>query len=274
MMNNLNIRIRPSSVDTFMQCAQQWYRVFIMGDTSIPSARAAIGTAIHKGIEVFWNDAMEHQEKDPNLGMMSDAAIEAFKEEGQKGLQYDEGENKDTASEEIVKGMGAFISDIVPFAQIPDGVEKFFSVPITGHPIVAEVGGTVDYIRKNTISDVKTSKRTPTPSNYDTQQGLYRYLARANNIPVEQNLIHGIVLTQKPKGVILEMPVNVEKAVTAVNSILDTTRVFASDIVHPDVLFRGNPKYYLCDPKYCAFYHNCKFVKGEAVTKPVQQPKL
>lgn len=272
-MSNLAIRIRPSSVDTFQQCSHQWYRVFILGQSSIPNARAAIGTGLHKGIEVFWNDAMEHQVKAPNLDMMAQASIDAFREEGQKGLQYDEDENANTAEAEIINGTKAFIQDIAPFAQIPDGVEKFFSVPIKDHPIVTEVGGTVDYIRKNVIADVKSSKRTPVPSNYDTQQGLYRYLATANGVLVNQNLIHGVVLTKVAKGVILDMPVNVEKAVTAVNSILDTTRIYAKDIMDPDVLFRGNPKYYLCSEKYCAFYSECKFVKGEAPA-PTSKPKL
>lgn len=267
-----NIRIRPSSVDTFQACSYQWYRVFILGETSIPSARAAIGTALHKGIEVFWNESIASQKKDPNLNMMVDACVESFKEESQKGLQYDEGENQLTAENEIVKGTEAFIEDITPYAQIPDAVEKFFAVPIKGHPLITEVGGTVDYIRRKAIADVKTSKKTPSPGNYDTQQGLYRYLANENGHDIDTNLIHGVVLTKQAKGVILDMEVNVPKALFAVNSILDTTRIYAKDVMAPEVLFRGNPKYYLCSEKYCAFYNNCKFVKGEA-PEP-SQPKL
>jgi len=267
-----DIRIRPSSVDTFQQCSYQWYRVFILGETSIPNARAAIGTSIHKGVEVFWNDAIQTQKKDANLSMMVDACMESFKEESQKGLRYDDGENHLTAEQDIIKGTEAFVEDITPYAQIPDAVEKFFVVPIKDHPLITEVGGTVDYLRRDTISDVKTSKRTPVPANYDTQQGLYRYLANANGLNITKNLIHGVVLTKVAKGVILDMEVNVPKAIVAVNSILDTTRIYAKDIMEPEILFRGNPKYYLCSEKYCAFYGDCKFVKGEAPA--ASKPKL
>ncbi|UOF81426.1 pD-(D/E)xk nuclease superfamily [Caudoviricetes sp.] len=259
-----NITIRPSSVDTFLQCPQQWYRVFIKGETSIPSARAAIGTAIHKGVEVMWQEAMLSRKKDANLGMMHDAAIMAFHEEGQKGLQYDKAETESTAEAEVVKGVTAFVEDVVPFTEIPSGVEKRFTVDIANHPVVARLSGTVDYIVKNTIADVKTSKRTPTTANYEIQQSLYTYLATENGEVVKNNLIQAVVLTKEPKGAILPMEVNIAKAKYAVNSLLDTTEVMAKDIVHPDVLFRGNPKYYLCSKTYCAFFDDCKFVTGEA----------
>lgn len=256
--------IRPSSVDTFLQCPQQWYQVFIKGRTSIPNARAAIGTAIHRGIEVMWTDAIKHNKKDPNISMMTDASIEAYKEEAQKGLQYDEDENENTAAAEIVKGTEAFVDDIVPFAAIPKAVEIRFEVPIANHPLINAVGGTIDYLEEDALADVKTTKRTPSTANYIIQQSLYKYLAVANGVKIEHNFIHGIVLTKQAKGTILALEPNVEMAKTAVNSILDTTEVLASDKINPDVLFRGNPKYYLCSAKYCAFYNECKFVKGEA----------
>ena len=57
------IILRPSSLDGGIQCPQQWYRVFILGGTSIPNSRAAIGTAIHKGVEEMWNDSIKAKTK-------------------------------------------------------------------------------------------------------------------------------------------------------------------------------------------------------------------
>lgn len=257
------IRVRPSSIDTFVQCPQQWKRVFLDGESSIPNARAAIGTAIHRGVEVMWQDAMKHQKKDANLSHMTDAAMEAYKEEEQKGLSYDNGESQATASVEVVKGMEAFIEDVVPWTAIPTGVEQRFTVPIADHPIVEDISGTVDYIAPGVIADVKTSKRKPMVANYETQQSIYRILANKNGADVKENYIQGVVLKAKPEGTVLKAQINEDKAKTLINSLLDTTEIYSKDLVDPDVLFRGNPKYYLCSPKYCAFYNDCKFAKGE-----------
>jgi len=258
------ITIRPSSVDAFLQCPQQWKRVFIDGETSIPGARAAIGTAIHKAAEVLWRDAMVTRNKDSNLSKLTDAAIEAFKEEEQHGLQYDLGEDANTAAVEIVKGTEAFVDDIVPFTSIPTGVEERFTIEIPNHSMVEAISGTVDYISDDVIADVKTSKRKPTVANYETQQSIYKILANKNGRNIKHSQIHGVVLKKVPEGTILEAQINEQKAKGAVNTLLDTLDVYHQDIIDPDLLFRGNPKYYLCSPKYCKFYNDCKFVTGEA----------
>lgn len=256
--------IRPSSIDNFMQCPHQWKRVFLDGETSIPSARASIGTAIHKAAEVIWTDAIQSKKKDANLSMATDAAMEAFKEEEQLGLSYDLGEDRNTAAVEIVRGTEAFVDDIVPYVSIPEAVEERYTLEIKNHPIVSALSGTVDYIGDGVIADVKTSKRKPTVANYTTQQSIYKILANANGKNVKHNQIHGVILKKAPEGTVLEADIDEARAKASVNSLLETLEVYDKDIAHPDVLFRGNPKYYLCSPKYCAFYNSCKFVKGEA----------
>lgn len=258
------ICIRPSSVDSFLQCPQQWLRRYVYGEPSIPSARASIGTAIHSGVETMWTESMAAKEKIANMGAITDSAMESYKAEEEYGPQYDHGEDGNTARVEIMKGLDAFVEDVVPFTDMPDAVEKRFSIEIIGHPIVNEVGGTVDYIEGNVIADVKTSKRKPSVANYEIQQSIYRTLAKANGIPVDRNLIQGVILGKREvRGTILDMPINEEKSKYAVNTILDTLRLLEQDIVDPDILFRGNPKYYLCSGKYCNFYNDCKFVIGE-----------
>ena len=74
-------------------------------------------------------------------------------------------------------------------------------------------------------------------------------------------MIQGVVLKAKPEGHVLALEPKMDKAKMAVNTVLDTIEVFNEQVVSPDVLFRGNPKYYLCDPKYCAFYSTCPYVK-------------
>lgn len=266
--NEEKLRIRPSSIDGFFTCPYQWAKVFLEGVKSIPGARAAIGTAIHAGAEVLWTDAILTGEKDINRTKLHDACIAEFQELDKEGLQYDSGEDNNTAEATILGGMDCFIEDIVPFTDIPQAVEQRFTIPLD-HIMVEDLSGTVDYISKDTIADVKTSKRKPIPTSYVTQQSIYKMLAQANGVDVQYNTIQGVVLKKVPEGHTMEMPTDIPKAKILVNMILDTLDVFHQDIVAPEVLFRPNTKHYLCSPKYCALYgKTCPATGGTA--KPTQ----
>lgn len=266
-VNNEDIRIRPSSVDNFFQCGFQWGKVFLEGVTTIPNARAAIGTSVHKAVETMWQESMQKGDLSINLSTMTDAAMDAWKEEKQKGMVYDTGENENTAFAEIIKGSEAYAEDIAPYAEIPYAVEEFFKVDLQ-HAFVKEIGGTVDY-RHDLIADTKTSKRKPTPANYTTQQSLYRFLAEANGKKVKGNLIHGVVFNRHgAEGTILPLISNVPQAKSLVNMMLDKLDVVAKDIVPIETILTPNPKYYLCSPKYCSLYGNgCPATAGSAATK-------
>lgn len=256
------IILRPSALDTSAQCPSQWYRVFILGGTSIPNSRAAIGTAIHKGVEVLWKDSIAFKSVVHSPSAMADAAMEAFAEEEQKGLVYDSGESQGSCAKEIIQGLDTYVEDIVPWVMMPTHVEQRYTIKITDHPIVGGISGTLDYIEENKgiIGDVKTSKRKPTPANSATQQSIYKLLVEENGTKVNVSNLQAVVLKAKPEGHIMDAQINIPKAKAIVNTLLDTLEVLNQDIVDPDILFRGNPKYWLCSPKYCAFYNDCKFV--------------
>lgn len=266
-MIDKKITLRPSSLPTFISCPYQWYNVFILGKTTITNSRAAIGTAVHKGAELLWSEAIETGKIDDNISKLTDAAMEAYKEEEERaedrgGIQYGEGEDRIAAELDIIKGTNAFVEDIVPFTDIPDGVEKRLSIAID-NPIIKEVAGTIDYIQGDTIADIKTSKRKIIPASYTLQQSTYKLIAKDNGINVSRNLIQGVVFNKtKTVGTILEMDAHEEQAKYIINSLLDTVGVLAEDKIDPKVLFRGNPKHYLCSHKYCSLHSTCPFVNG------------
>lgn len=258
------IIIRPSAIDGYFNCPRQWALTFLGDQPTIPGARAAIGTAIHAGVENEWKKAMASGQKDFNLTAMQDCAIDELQELDKQGLQYDANENLSTAESTVVDGTVAFVDDIVPFTEIPDAVEERYTIDLE-HPVVNAVSGTVDYISKNAIADVKTSKRKPVPSSYATQQSVYKMLAEANGRTVEHSLIQGVVLKKVPDGHIMELEPKVDQAKYMLNSMLDTLEVFNEQKVAPEVMFRGNPKYYLCSEKYCAAHSICPYVQGTAM---------
>lgn len=251
-----DIRLRPSSIDSFFGCAFQWGKHFLEGESSIPNDRAAIGTGIHAGAEAVWLESMTKNEKVVNLTMMNDAAIEAYEEEENKGLQLAEGTTRNDNINEIIAGNEAFAEDIVPFAQIPTAVESFLKVDID-HALVSELGGTIDYMTPSIIADLKTSKRKPTVSNYVTQQSIYTYLAVANGHDIKHNLIQSVVLKKVPEGMILPMEPEIDQVKQLVNIMLDTLDVVHKDIIPIETILRPNPKYMFCSDKFCKFYGNC-----------------
>lgn len=263
VINNTEITIRPSSVDSFLQCPYQWAKTFLEGIPSIPGNRAAIGTGIHRGAEVLWSDAIKTGKKDCNITMITDAAVESYEEEFKKGVQLDDDETMSGSIDEVAAGCRAFVDDIAMYVPIPVAVESRFTIDITNHPLVKAVSGTVDYLGTDNISDLKTSKRKPTPANYTTQQSIYKMLAEANGHDVQYNTIQGIVLKKAPEGLVMPIETDVTQAKALINVMLDTLEVAAQDIVPLEVLFRGNPKYFLCSNKYCSLYSTCPFVKGD-----------
>lgn len=271
-INNMDIRIRPSAVESFYGCAYQWGKSFLEGSSSIPNSRAAIGTAIHAGVEAMWTEAIAKKKTEPNLSMMTDAAMESWKEESAKGMQFGDGENEGSCHVEIIKGTQAFVEDIVPFTAIPKAVEKFFMIPID-NPIVSELGGTVDYISKHTIADVKTTKRKSGPEGHTVQQSIYKLLANANGEKITHNLIQQVVLKKQPEGAILQLEADEDQAKYLINGILSTMELIVKDVAPIETILRPNPKHMFCSPKFCAHYNTCPAIKGN-LTPAKSQAKV
>lgn len=263
-INKSDIRIRPSAITSFYGCAFQWAKRFLEGEPQGPSgARASIGTGIHSGAEAFWKEVTPTGDREKySLSAITDAAVESFREDIKDGVLYDDGENENTAIKEIASGVEAFADDIGQFVLIPDFVEEYFEVEID-HPLVVAVGGTIDYLARTTLADIKTSKRKVSAQSHVVQQSTYRYLAEANGHIITNNAIQGVVLKKSgADGMVMPLETNVEQAKFLINGILDRIDLALIDAAPLHVLFPGNPGYMFCSPKYCERYDTCPFVKG------------
>lgn len=260
------IIIRPSSLASFVSCPRQWYYTFIKGVVTIPSARAAIGTGIHAGVEVMWKEAIKTNDKEkPNISTMTDAAIEAYDKEVKKAdgrMDYGSDLDDNTSRNSVVKGTNAFVTDILPFTPIPISVEKRLTLPIK-HCLVSEIGGTIDYLGDNTIADIKTSKRKVVPQSHVLQQSVYRLLAERNGYQIKHSLIQGVVLAKtKTVGGIDELQANIPQVKFIIKNLLARLKALYSG-TDPELLFPGNPKHYLCSDQYCNLRSTCPFVHGK-----------
>lgn len=258
------IRLRPSSISSFVSCPKQWYEVFINKKISIPSARAALGTGIHKSVEAMWLESMDKKEKIANKSMMIDAGIQSYQEECKEFTadSYDDHLASNNIAEFLIRqGVDAFVQDVLPFTPIPELVEKTFVHPID-HPFIKEIGGTVDYYRDGTIADIKTSKRRITPTSYTFQQSAYNYILEKNGLDIKTNLIQGVVILKSGvSGSINSLEPKREQVRVLMDNLLKRLRLVWEG-ADPDLIFPGNPLHYLCSPKYCAMHSTCKFVNG------------
>jgi len=266
--------LRPSSIGSYINCQWQWYNVFILGKHTIPSARATLGTAVHKSAEVVWEDAIKTGKKDLNISQATDAAIEEYHECLKKDEpQFDVGDTKESLEKLVIEGTKSWIEDIAPSVDIPVAVEKRYTIEIN-NPIFERISGSLDYVGEKSIHDIKTTKRKPTLSNYSLQQGTYALLREGNGETVDEVKIQAVVFNKKDtKALILDMVEDntnpfigldaiKNQSRFIVNNILEKTKVYSKDIVKPELLFTGNPKSNLCSNKYCSLYNECPFVKG------------
>ncbi len=251
-----DIRLRPSSIVGAQTCGFKWAMTYLNGRQGNSNSRAAIGTGIHKAIEVMWSEAIKVGETHPNMPMMEEAAIECFDEEAEKDMRYDDGETTDSCYGEIIAGTKAFVDDLVPFLDIPEKVEQRFTMELD-HPVVKDISGSVDYLGGGCLDDVKTSKRKVAPQGHVIQQSIYKMLAEHNGVEVNQNRLQTVVLTKKPYCEILELVPNIAQTKYFVNNLLDKIEILSKDVVPADTLFSCNTKDYLCSPKFCAFHGTC-----------------
>jgi len=256
------ITIRPSSLDSYVACPQQWYNVFILGKKTIPNIRATIGTGVHKGAELLWKESIAAKKKVINIDVVEGASIESFRKE----IKDKEDTNFDNLTmnqaESLVReGTNAFVNDIVPQVDIPENVEERRTIEFD-HKVVKCLSGTIDYITNTTTADIKTSKRKIIPTSYDLQQSTYVLLAEfGKKQKIHKTNIQGVVFGRNETyGSISEVPIDREMVKYIINNLLAKLDLLYTGKIDPAILFPGNHKYYLCNDRFCNLRPTCKFV--------------
>lgn len=252
------ITIRPSSLSSFLNCPYQWMRVHLYGERTIPSARAVIGTSIHKSAEVMWNEAILTGKKDLNISKAEDIAVAEYEElSKQDAISFDDVDPFD-AARIVASGAKAFMQDIAPITDIPDAVEKRYSFDL-GHNI--RVSGSCDYVKDNILGDIKSTKRKPATAHYLLQQSCYAILRDMNNEPTTTALIQAVVFGKETRGEVIELELDKAKAKYVVNHMAEKIKIWKQDVVDEKMLFGCNTEWYLCSPKYCSLHGKCPATK-------------
>lgn len=259
--------IRPSAVERFFACPFAWFYSHVLPSTSIKedkkyswkighnegysNERAAIGTAIHKAVELFWNG---EKSKDKLL----EEAIKTFEKETAK-VEVD----LEVAKEDIQYGIEAYVDTIAPWACEVTQTETRYTLELEDHPTVKSISGTVDlYNEKHGIlMDVKTSKGVISPRAHQIQQGIYKKIVEAAGNKVEANLLHNISFndTLGASGTVEICEIDMERVDEHLNILLKTLKYI--DKVPHSVLFRPNPKAAYCNEEFCPAWEHCPLRK-------------
>ena len=255
------ITLRPSSLSNFVACPLQWYNTHILKQPTHKNTSALRGTAIHKGIEDFWRQAILAGDKTYPLYKIVESAHDCLSDHLKNPctVNNDLSLTVNDINESIKKGLYHWYVSSMPLLAIPDEVEYRMAVPVN-NPIIKEIAGTADYIQGFFLDDVKTSKSTIRPQSYKLQQTVYKLLANKNGFTIKTSRIQGIIFNKADvRTSMSEVLVDEQQARTIIKYVLETCKLLDEGSVDPKILFRGNPSHYLCSDKWCSFYKNCDF---------------
>lgn len=249
--------IRPSGVQQFISCPAQWFRVHVLKDFQRPSAAASLGTSLHKGAEVGYEEKI-NTGKLPPLSVLEDAAVYTWKACNEQDLEYNEGESFNTMQNDLLTGINSYYNEVM-VSTTPQAVEQRYTIEIDS-PIVESISGTIDIDLPNGLADIKVTKKKTTASKYIVQQSLYALLKEHNSEPCQKASIHNVVRGKSVE--VLDLQLSKDYVKRWVNIIIDTLEKF--DETKDPLLFRGcSPtSNFLCSPNWCGYWNICPFVKG------------
>ncbi|MCH9740365.1 MAG: hypothetical protein K0U38_05945 [Epsilonproteobacteria bacterium] len=266
MENFEKFTLRPSTVIGFASCERSWFNNFVKGVKSINSSKAMVGTAIHSAAEYYWTGCIKDNTKlDWNMSELQEYAMDCFL--AGENVVYESGENEQTCKNKIFNGTSALFRDIIEYTDVPLKTEYRVTMPIE-HPMIKDISGTIDYLGKDSIADIKTSGAKYQPKKAVVQQSIYKMLAEYNGYTVNNCTIQAVILLKNSTyGQVAEVQTNLGMAEALIESIKLKLHYYynmkmegkLSDEIIEDLLFAGNPGHYLCDDRFCPSRPTCKF---------------
>lgn len=172
--------LNQSRIKTYLRCPKQYEFAYVKGIKNPPNLKMVVGTAVHKGIEVNYEQKLKSK-KDMAESDMKDAARDelsvALKRDQMKVNKVEKGKLTD----EVVIMTGSYRNEAAPLFQPVLKPEQFFEVKIPRAKMT--FFGTIDLIAnyakkgwKLVVSDSKTTRRAYSQKRADIDLQLTSYL--------------------------------------------------------------------------------------------------
>jgi hypothetical protein len=225
------------------------------------SVGGCIGTGVHSGMAYALKQKIAG--KDIKLDDMIDAGVESFRDEADKGVDYDSTtDTPNTADKQIESMIKVYYHYILPKIE-PVEVEVRMDAVIDE---TMTLSGQPDVLEFSAVRDLKTGR---SGEKYHAQLGGYILLAKANKKPVEIDtaVIDWLPRARlsKPQPEPVELEYSAELCVNEAKAVIrDVQRQYGgyNETGNPSS-FPNNTSSMICTPKFCPAYGTdwCKVSK-------------
>ncbi|MDH4178914.1 MAG: PD-(D/E)XK nuclease family protein [Armatimonadota bacterium] len=255
-------RISYTQLNMFLRCGEQYRRRYIEGEIIPPSGSLVRGRTCHAAEEKNFRQKIQSKQDLP-LAEVLDAFSTAWEEE-KYSIAFTEEElegQTPTAALGTWKDSGVALltvyqEQIAPLAR-PTHVEQGFTVNFQGGypPLI----GYLDRIDDHTIiADVKHVAKSPSQGAIDSdmQMTVYDLGFRTAFGRTPTALVRECaVATKTPKTVVQRCEA---RSPQAINHLLCRIEAFL-DAMQKGVFLPADNGHWCCSPKWCGYYHSCKY---------------
>jgi hypothetical protein len=257
--DGITVTLRQSWINDALNCQERGRRMIIQPEASITSDSAAIGTAVHAGIEATINGQ-------DGLLAIADEWVKMREEPMKQTLGWSPGE----MYAESIRMFDMWCSDIQQKVIDPLHTEHYFDVDWFTSELLSErvnvrLSGTIDLVTARDMWDWKTSARKYQPrekQNTAIQPTVYSIAANRLGLlewPIRFN--YGVMLRGKAETQILTVHRTRNHEVwlaRVVEPLIRQALALGTDMTWP-----VNDSHALCSQKWCPWWSSCK---GSALT--------
>jgi len=258
--------ISHSQISMYRRCPEQYRRRYIEGEKIPPGVSLLKGGAVHEGIKFNNRQKIETYEDLPG-NQIIDCSVAGFekrvgeegyiltKDEQSRGAKIVLGEAKDR----VAYMSGFYREEMAPAIQ-PTLAEERIMVNLPDIPPVNMVLDCID--DKKRIRDSKLSKRKKSEKDVEgsMQLTLYAIAYRVLTGELPDAVIFDVLIDKKnPEYQVLSSTRDMEDFRVGLEIVKAVIEGISKGSFPPAA--EGS---WACDPRYCGYYHTCRFVKKSA----------
>lgn len=242
-----------SSISKYLNCPENWRRHYIAKEPTRSSPALVFGSSIHGTIEAYIAD------KSRSLPQLWDQTW-AAKLESEKNVDWGAERPEEHHAEGVRiladKGVMGLLNSITPLSDSAGlFMERKVSLNVPG--VAVPIIGYIDIVTADGIpGDFKTSASAWTDTKAKEELQPLFYLAALNQagMTVPRLTFRHYIITKakKPQVQIIEHRHTWDEIFWLFNLIQSVWKGIQSEV------FPLNPSSWLCSPKYCSFYSNCR----------------
>jgi hypothetical protein len=257
--------LSPSGFSTYKKCPRMFEYAYVLGMRKPPGIAMLKGTAIHKGAEVVHRHTINTGHR-----MQIDEAVQAVADEFERGLQNIEKNIEDSdpglVKDRALSNFRTYYTQAVPLIN-PIAAEKTFAVKVGTVPM----RGVIDLIDRipgeivlgeddpenpplvEVVSDLKTTTKAWSEQmvNFSTQLTIYSIVEKQPRVRVD-------LLVDKKTGASY-VPMRAYRTLQEQKVIIEDIEEVVMHI-KAGVFPRCLPDSYLCTPRFCGYYADCRGV--------------